>query len=185
MKGLRRDHHGDVPAWSLQSVVNSYRIAVTEVQGKQQQPPPQEPQPQPKPQQPLPQQQPQPPQPQPQQQQRQRCQIRAYVVVCEMGNRISCFQYNDLEVRVPFWDIDLDETLSSSGITPSAAKPTPTTTIPPTTLPPPPPSSTTAAAAASTSITATNSNLRRMFTTGETLSVAGRHHTIPNQTRLG
>jgi hypothetical protein len=89
LDSLRRDH-GNVPSWSLQSVVNSYRTlgesngAVpyhctdgstkkTEIAQK-------------------------------------RCQIRVYVV-CRDSH---LYMYDTYEARIPSWDIDLDKELSSN-----------------------------------------------------------------------
>jgi hypothetical protein len=40
--------------------------------------------------------------------------VRAYVALCEHGDRVGVYLLRDLEVRMPSWDVDLDQTLATS-----------------------------------------------------------------------
>ena len=94
LDGLKRDHDGAVPSWSIQAVVNTLRVGEQQQQQKQQSQ--------------------SQPQPQPQPQRQRRCQVRAYVALCEHGDRVGVYLLRDLEVRLPSWAVDLDATLAAT-----------------------------------------------------------------------
>jgi hypothetical protein len=94
LESLKKDYGGEVPYWSLQSLVNSYRVCgdkSTSDSSKYEDDSNEN----------------------PENQKGKRCQIRVYVVSC--GSQM--YMYKTFESRMPSWDVDLDNVLTSSSST--------------------------------------------------------------------
>jgi hypothetical protein len=106
LESLKKDYGGEVPYWSLQSLVNSYRVcgdrstsngnserkSMCDDNRSRYEDEDNE---------------------NPENQKGKRCQIRVYVVSC--GSQM--YMYETFESRIPSWDVDLDDALTSSSST--------------------------------------------------------------------